>query len=174
MLSFYTNAVQPERGISGVHVSLFSGKLPAQLVILVALSLSTVVLVPTIHRAHAQATTLTIQPPNQGSLAVGATFKFNVTVTNTPFNFAGWDITVVTNPAVLSPQSIADCNTSTCNAPYSDSGGTNFMPGVLMLNVSTAHHQARSIPAQVMTVLASLMTRSHPADSQEAHFYSSP
>jgi len=62
-------------------------------------------------------------------LAVGATFKFNVTVTNTPFNFAGWDITVVTNPAVLSPQSIADCNTSTCNAPYSDSGGTNFMPG---------------------------------------------
>ena len=110
-------------------MSLFSGKLPAQLAILVALSLSAVVLVPTIPRAHAQATTLTIQPPNQGSLAVGSTFKFNVTVTNTPFNFAGWDITVVTNPAVLSPQSIADCNTSTCNAPYSDSGGTNFMPG---------------------------------------------
>ncbi len=129
MLSFYTNAVQPERGISGVHVSLFNGKLPAQLAILVALSLSAVVLVPTVPRAHAQATTLTIQPPNQGSLAVGSTFKFNVTVTNTPFTFAGWDITVVTDNTVLSPQSITLCNTTACNVQYSDSGGTNFMPG---------------------------------------------
>ncbi len=44
---------------------------------------------------------------------------------------------------------------------------------VLMLNVSTAHHQARSILVLVTMGLVLLMTRSHPADSQEARFYSS-
>src|SRR6266566_993109 len=44
---------------------------------------------------------------------------------------------------------------------------------LLMLNVSTAHHQARSILVLVTMGLVLLMTRSHPADSQEARFCSS-
>ena len=72
---------------------------------------------------------ITIQPPSQASLPVNSLLTFNVTVENIPFNFAGWDISVITNPAVLSPQSITLCNTTACNVQYSDSGGTNYMPG---------------------------------------------
>ena len=110
-------------------MSLFSRKLRVPLVVLIALSLSSVVLTPSIPRVSAQVSTLTIQPASRGSLAVNSLLTFNVTVTNMPFNFAGWDITVVTDNTVLSPQSITVCNTTACNAPYSDSGGTNFMPG---------------------------------------------
>jgi len=109
-------------------VSLFSRKLRVPLVVLIALSLSSVVLTPSIPRVSAQVSTLTIQPASRGSLAVNSLLTFNVTVTNMPFNFAGWDITVVTDNTVLSLQSITVCNTTACNAQYSDSGGTNFMP----------------------------------------------
>src|SRR5947209_15006488 len=72
---------------------------------------------------------MTIQPSTQGAKPVNSLLTFNVTVQNMPFTFAGWDITVVTDNTVLSPQSITLCNTTACNVHYSDSGGTNFMPG---------------------------------------------
>ena len=96
---------------------------------LVLAILSYAVFASQVSNVHAQGSAITIQPSSQASLPVNSLLTFNVTVENMPFNFAGWDITVVTNPAVLSPQSIAVCNTTACNVPYSDSGGTNFMPG---------------------------------------------
>src|SRR5436853_3612618 len=107
-----------------------SRKLIVPIIVLVSLSLTAVLFAPAISAVHAAGSpAITIQPASRGSLAVNSLLTFNVTVTNMPFNFAGWDITVVTDNTVLSPQSITVCNTTACNAPYSDSGGTNFMPG---------------------------------------------
>ncbi len=108
----------------------FSRKLLVPIIILVSLSLTAVLFAPAISAVHAAGSpAITIQPSTQGAKPVNSLLTFNVTVQNMPFTFAGWDISVITNPAVLSPQSIAVCNTTACNVQYSDSGGTNFMPG---------------------------------------------
>ncbi len=71
---------------------------------LVLAILSYAVFASQVSNVHAQGSAITIQPSSQASLPVNSLLTFNVTVENMPFNFAGWDITVVTNPAVLSPQ----------------------------------------------------------------------
>src|SRR6266566_2116890 len=108
----------------------FSHKLLVPIIVLVSLSLTAVLFAPAISAVHAAGSpAITIQPSTQGAKPVNSLLTFNVTVQNMPFNFAGWDISVISNPAVLSPQSITLCNTTACNVQYSDSGGTNFMPG---------------------------------------------
>src|SRR6266566_2462972 len=108
----------------------FSHKLLVPIIVLVSLSLTAVLFAPAISAVHAAGSpAITIQPSTQGAKPVNSLLTFNVTVQNMPFTFAGWDISVITNPAVLSPQSITLCNTTACNVQYSDSGGTNFMPG---------------------------------------------
>src|SRR2546427_392638 len=105
-------------------------KLLVPIIVLVSLSLTAVLLAPAISVVHAPGSpAMTIQPSTQGAKPVNSLLTFNVTVQNMPFTFAGWDITVVTDNTVLSPQSITLCNTTACNVQYSDSGGTNFMPG---------------------------------------------
>src|SRR2546427_8153292 len=107
-----------------------SRKLLVPIIVLVSLSLTAVLLAPAISVVHAPGSpAMTIQPSTQGAKPVNSLLTFNVTVQNMPFTFAGWDITVVTDNTVLSPQSITLCNTTACNVQYSDSGGTNFMPG---------------------------------------------
>src|SRR2546428_10044056 len=107
-----------------------SRKLLVPIIVLVSLSLTAVLLAPAISVVHAPGSpAMTIQPSTQGAKPVNSLLTYNVTVQNMPFTFAGWDITVVTDNTVLSPQSITLCNTTACNVQYSDSGGTNFMPG---------------------------------------------
>src|SRR5437870_2519269 len=107
-----------------------SRKLIVPIIVLVSLSLTAVLFAPAISAVHAPGSpAMTIQPSTQGAKPVNSLLTFNVTVQNMPFTFAGWDITVVTDNTVLSPQSITLCNTTACNVQYSDAGGTNFMPG---------------------------------------------
>ena len=111
----------------GVRMTLSYRSLLLPLVLLVAISLSVALFTPTIQRVHA-APSLTIQPVSQPLATPGSAVVFHVTVQGMPANFAGWDLYVIADNTVLTPTAITLCNNITCNTPYSDSGGTNFMP----------------------------------------------
>src|SRR5947199_161950 len=111
----------------GVRMTLSYRSLLLPLVLLVAISLSVALFTPTIQRVHA-APSLTIQPVSQPLATPGSAVVFHVTVQGMPANFAGWDLYVIADNTVVTPTAITLSNNITCNTPYSDSGGTNFMP----------------------------------------------
>ena len=73
---------------------------------------------------------LSIYPSHLPLASPGSTVTFSVNVSNiSPSEpLAGWDIYVTTDNTILTPTAITLCNNATCNAPFSDRGGTNFMP----------------------------------------------
>ena len=103
--------------------------IPVVLIIFILAALSSSVTVQQIPHVNAQPSpSLTIQPVSQPLATPGSAVVFHVTVQGMPANFAGWDLYVIADNTVLTPTAITLCNNITCNTPYSDSGGTNFMP----------------------------------------------
>src|SRR5438067_1370925 len=103
--------------------------IPLVLIIFILAALSSSVTVQQIPHVNAQPSpSLTIQPVSQPLATPGSAVVFHVTVQGMPANFAGWDLYVIADNTVLTPTAITLCNNITCNTPYSDSGGTNFMP----------------------------------------------
>src|SRR5207247_5068966 len=83
---------------------------------------------------------LTIQPVSQPLATPGSAVVFHVTVQGMPANFAGWDLYVIADNTVLTPTAITLCNNITCNTPYSDICGTNFiLSGTFLLYITNVY-----------------------------------
>lgn len=102
------------------------------IVSLMLLSLSAIR--PIISVRAASSPTLSVYPSHLPLVSPGSNVTFSVVVSNVvpninnPDGLGGWDIYVMADNRILYPIAFTLCNNATCNAPFSDRGGSNFIP----------------------------------------------